>query len=188
MKIIAINRPAGQPIKSVHDIELYPDSAPLPGNRPVYLPELSTGFAAVVAPAFRICRLGKEIAPKFAGRYYDAVSAVARVYPLNSPVMPGIARPDAVKAFDASLITGPWSEFTPGQSLRVMTSTGIDVTLDPEAVDIDGLVAAVSAMMTLKTGDVIMPCYIPQVIDLEVGTKFTADVNDSQNPLIVKIK
>lgn len=40
--------------------------------------------------AFRVCRLGKGIAVKFASRYYDAVTVAVR--PVAGSMLPGAAR------------------------------------------------------------------------------------------------
>lgn len=192
MKLIAINRKAGEPIKSIHSIELYPDSAPVASNRPVFLPEwgVNVGFKAVLCPAYRIGRLGKSIGERFASRYRDAVALAARLYPSNSPVVPEIARPDVVKAWEGSVVLGKWQPIT--EDGQFIIAPEADPTLrlgvTPEGIDIDGMIAAVSSIMTLKMGDIIIPCYLDPPMSLAIDDSISYRLNNIENSLILKIK
>ncbi len=55
-------------------IFLKPDSAILDRGNPFFLPDFSTDLQYEAEVVVRICRLGKCIAPRFARRYYDAVT------------------------------------------------------------------------------------------------------------------
>ena len=192
MKLIAINRKAGEPIKSIHSIELYPDSAPVQSGKPVFLPDWggNVGFKAVLCPAYRIGRLGKSIGERFAPRYRDAVTLAARLYPSNSPITPEIARPDIVKAWEGSVIFGKWQPI--GDDGRFILAPQADPSLrlgvTPEGIDIDGMIAAVSAVMTLKMGDIIIPCYLDTPMSLAIDDVIRYRLNDVDDTLIMKIK
>ena len=55
-------------------IFLKPDSAILKDGKPFFLPDFSKEMHYETELVVRICRLGKHIAPRFAHRYYDAVT------------------------------------------------------------------------------------------------------------------
>ena len=190
MKTIATNRRPAAQVGSLFDFELYPDSALIPSGKPLFLPEFAPGFAAAIAPVFRVSRLGKEIRPKFAPRYYDAVSLAARVFPTNSPIMPAIQRPDLVKGFDGAIVLGAWQPLpADGAPLTVFADGKEIASLSPAEVGVDDIIAAVSSIMTLKMGDLVMPCYIDHHIDLSVGLDMNFSLaKDSAPCLRLKIK
>ncbi len=193
MKIIAVNRKPGYPITSVHAIELYPDSAPTASGKPLFLPDFCEVFRGVVAPAYRISRLGKEIQPRFASRYYDALTLALRIFPENSPIMPNIARPDIIKGFDGSIVLGSWQPLgQPGEPLSVTHDLQPMAQLPAAKIDIDNVIASVAAFMTLKMGDIIIPCYIDTPVELPVGLKTDFSIapppGDTPPCLRIKIK
>ncbi|HAO63855.1 MAG TPA: 2-hydroxyhepta-2,4-diene-1,7-dioate isomerase, partial [Porphyromonadaceae bacterium] len=51
----------------------------LVGNKPFFIPDFAPEFVLHPALAVRIDRLGKNIAPRFAHRYYQSASACAVV-------------------------------------------------------------------------------------------------------------
>ncbi len=50
------------------------DSCLLNGRKPFFMPDWSEAVGVTPCMILRVSRLGKEIAPKFADRYYDAVA------------------------------------------------------------------------------------------------------------------
>ena len=82
MKIIAVgmnyaqhNRELGHTeVNTEPVIFLKPDSALLKDGKPFFLPDFSQDIQYETEVVVRICRLGKCIAPRFAHRYYDAVT------------------------------------------------------------------------------------------------------------------
>jgi 2-keto-4-pentenoate hydratase/2-oxohepta-3-ene-1,7-dioic acid hydratase in catechol pathway len=55
-------------------IFMKPDSALLKDSKPFFIPDFSKHVDYETELVVRICRLGKNIAPRFAHRYYDAVT------------------------------------------------------------------------------------------------------------------
>ena len=55
-------------------IFMKPDSALLKDSKPFFIPDFSKRVDYETELVVRICRLGKNIAPRFAYRYYDAVT------------------------------------------------------------------------------------------------------------------
>ena len=141
------------------------DSALLREGKPFFLPDFSSDMQYEAEVVVHICRLGKCIAPRFAHRYYDAVTVgidfTAR--DLQSRFRAGGLPWELSKCFDGSAAVG---SFVP------LEQVGGDVQQLDFHLDIDGrtvqqghtadmlhrvddLIAHVSRFMTLKMGDLL---------------------------------
>ena len=104
-------------------------------------------FHTKICIILRVCRLGKEIAPKFADRYYDAIApgadfiAMDRVQELQAAGRPWTS----ALAFDYSLAIGEWID--KGDGLEVI---GDSLVISPEEA-----IAQASKVMTIRQGDLI---------------------------------
>ena len=171
MKIIAVgmnyalhNQELGHTqVNSEPVIFMKPDSALLKDGKPFFLPDFSREIHYETEVVVRICRLGKHIAPRFAHRYYDAVT-----------VGIDFTARDLQRAFRAA--GNPW-ELSKGFDNSAAIGTfipldrlGGDVQQLDFHLDIDGrevqrgrtadmlhrvddIIAYVSRFMTLKMGD-----------------------------------
>lgn len=173
MKIIAVgmnyalhNRELGHEQENKElVIFLKPDSAILKDGKPFFLPDFSNEVHYETEVVVRICRLGKCIAPRFAHRYYDAVTVgidftardmQRRFREVGNPW-------ELCKGFDGSAAIG---NFVP------LAEVGGDVQRLNFHLDIDGktvqqgctadmlfcvddIIAYVSRFMTLKIGDLL---------------------------------
>ena len=83
MKIIAIGMNYVAHCHELHENEdlskepvifMKPDSAWVKDSKPFFIPDFSKRVDYETELVVRICRLGKNIAPRFAHRYYDAVT------------------------------------------------------------------------------------------------------------------
>ena len=159
------------------------DSCLLNGRKPFFMPEGASEIGMTPCLILRVSRLGKEIAPKFADRYYDAVS----------PGVDFIAMDKAREAqqqgkpwtqaltFDYSLAIGEY-EPTPCPSLKGREYIGSELILSPEEAIVEA-----SRLMTIRQGDLI---YIqakqaPRLVQKEEIIRVTIDGEDK---LYCKIK
>ncbi len=62
------------PVPSVPLVFLKPDSALLKKNKPFFLPDFSDDLQFEAEVVLRIAKLGKGISPRFAPRYFDALT------------------------------------------------------------------------------------------------------------------
>jgi len=62
------------PLPSEPMIFLKPDSSILKKNKPFFIPDFSNNIHYEAEIVLRISKLGKGISPKFAGRYFDAMT------------------------------------------------------------------------------------------------------------------
>ena len=109
---------------------LMADSSILYSGRPFFVPDFAQRFVATPAIVVRTSRLGKCIAPKFAHRYWDALTAAFSVVAQDSD-RPALSALD--RAFDGAAIVGDWVEVS---SLTDALHEPVEVTVDGTVVSI----------------------------------------------------
>ncbi|HJA86272.1 MAG TPA: fumarylacetoacetate hydrolase family protein [Candidatus Bacteroides avicola] len=173
MKIIAVgmnyalhNQELGHVAHSTEPvIFMKPDSALLRDGKPFFLPDFSDDVQYETEVVVRICRLGKHIAPRFASRYYDAVTVgidfTAR--DLQNRFRAGGLPWELSKGFDNSAAIG---RFIPLEQLGGNVQQ-LDFRLDIDGREVqrgctadmlfrvDDILSYVSRFMTLKMGDLL---------------------------------
>lgn len=141
-----------------------PDSALLKDGKPFFLPHFSSQIEYEAELVFRICRLGKNIAPQFASRYYDAVTVgidlTAR--DLQKQLQAAGSPWELSKAFDGSAVIG---DFIPTSSFPSMQNIPFHLTINDEVrqqsnsanmlFSLHEIIAYISRFFTLKIGDLI---------------------------------
>lgn len=155
------------------------DSAIGRDAQPLFLPDGQwTGW---LLPAFRIGRLGKCIAPKFAPRYIDACGIVLLIKPQGSE-----HAPCWLSYMDSAITTGRWVPQAAEASMEYAGQLGAASL--PPMQDAADAVAKVSAVATLRTGDIIIPATAPlMAMELRPDTRVTASIGGEQ-VLSVKVK
>lgn len=141
------------------------DSALLTGGRPFFIPDFTERCDYETELVVRICRLGRSISPRFAHRYYDAVTVgidfTARDLQekLRNKGLPW----DLCKGFDGSAAVG---QFVPKETLGAdIQDLYFHLDINGQTVQrghtadmihtVDTLVATISRYFTLKMGDLI---------------------------------
>lgn len=173
MKIIAVgmnyaqhNRELGHTQENREPvIFMKPDSAILKDGKPFFVPDFSHEVHYETEVVVRICRLGKNIAPRFVHRYYDAVTVgidfTAR--DLQRKFREAGNPWELCKGFDNSAAIGTFISLEQaGGDLQ-----NLDFHLDIDGCEvqrgntadmlfkIDDIIAYVSRFMTLKIGDLL---------------------------------
>ena len=145
-------------------IFMKPDSAILKDGKPFFLPDFSEEIHYETEVVVRINRLGKNIAPRFAHRYYDALTVgidfTAR--DLQRKFREAGNPWELCKGFDNSAAIGtfvPVTQFADVQQLQ------FSLQIDGQTVQqgctanmlfgIDEIIAYVSKFVTLKIGDLL---------------------------------
>ena len=145
-------------------IFMKPETALLKDGKPLFLPHFSKQIEHEAEVAIRICRVGKNIAPRFAHRYYDAltigVDFTAR--DLQQRLRQNGEPWEIAKAFDGSAAIGTWiaKEELPVDSgiefsLQINGNTVQEGNTRDMTHNIDNIIAYVSQFFTLKMGDII---------------------------------
>ena len=173
MKIIAIGMNYVEHCHELHANEqlpqepvifLKPDSALLKDSKPFFIPDFSKQVDYETELVVRICRLGKNIAPRFAHRYYDAVTVgidftardLQRKYRAEGKPW------ELSKGFDNSAAIG---DFVPVERFKDVQNLDFHLDIDGNTVQkgntrdmifkIDEIIAYVSQFYTLKIGDLL---------------------------------
>lgn len=145
-------------------IFMKPDSAILKDGKPFFIPEFTQRVDYETELVVRICRLGKHIAPRFAHRYYDAVTVgidfTAR--DLQDDFRAKGLPWELCKGFDDSAVLG---NFVPMEKFSDIQDIHFHLDVDGETVQrghtadmlfkVDEIIAYVSQFCTLKIGDIL---------------------------------
>lgn len=169
MKIIAVgmnyalhNEELGQAkIASEPVIFMKPDSAILKDGKPFFIPDFSNEIHYETELVVRINRLGKNIAPRFAHRYYDAVTVgidfTAR--DLQRKFREEGHPWELCKGFDSSAAIGA---FVPVDRFKDIQQLNFSLQIDGKEVQ-----AGCTADMLFKVDDII--AYMSQFVTLKIG-------------------
>lgn len=170
MKIFCIGRNYGEHARELNNeipeapvIFMKPPTAILKGND-FYMPEFSSDMHYECELVYRICKNGKHIAPQFAHKYVDAVTAgidfTARDVQ-SAQKKKGLPW-EIAKAFDQSAVVGP---FTPLQELTNADNIHFSLNKNGARVQdghsrdmlfaVDQLIAYLSTYFTLQQGDLL---------------------------------
>ena len=147
-------------------LSLMADSSLLKDGKPFYIPDFDTQFTARPAMMVQICRLGKNIAPKFAHRYYNAVGVAVCVtaQTLFESLKSRNEPTDLATSFDGAAILSNLKTIEEPHVIDAETRFNIKVNdtivwnfqVSESNVAIDNLISNVSRYFTLKIGDYIL--------------------------------
>lgn len=169
-------------------IFMKPETALLKDNSPFYLPDFSSQIEYEAEIVVRISKMGKNIASKFAHRYYDAIALgidfTAR--DLQNQLKVAGSPWDICKGFDNS---APISKFIPAQNLN-LSDLSFSLSLNGNNVqqgntsnmiwNIDEIISFVSRYFTLKTGDLIFTGTPHGVGKISVGDHIEGFIGDEK--------
>ena len=155
MKIIGFIYHDGKP-----EMVLKGDSCLLNGRKPFFMPDWTQELGVTECIILRVSRLGKEIAQKFASRYYDAIAPGADFIAMDTLREAQEAKRPWTQAlaFDYSLAIGEWIE-----NGEWKMENG-EFLLSPE-----GAISEASKVMTIRQGDLIyiQRCQAPRPVQKE---------------------
>ncbi|MEA3443526.1 MAG: fumarylacetoacetate hydrolase family protein [Bacteroidota bacterium] len=192
MKIIAIGRnyidhakELSNPVPVKPVFFLKPDTALVKNNKPFYYPDFSEDIHYECEIVVHLNRVGKNIAPKFASRYYDEIGIgidfTAR--DLQRECKEKGLPWEIAKAFDNSAPIGkflPKSQFSDVNSINFSLEINGTTVQQGNTADmifkIDELIAYTSRFMTLKMGDIIFTGTPAGVGPVEIGDSLIASV------------
>jgi 2-keto-4-pentenoate hydratase/2-oxohepta-3-ene-1,7-dioic acid hydratase in catechol pathway len=196
MRIFAIGRNYAEHIKELNNerpdepvIFTKPDTAVLRNNAPFYYPDFSTDIHYEVELVLRICKEGKNIEPKFASKYYDAIGIgidfTAR--DLQQKAKEKGLPWDIAKGFNGS---APISDtFLPVSNFDV-NNINFSLTVDGELkqqgntslmlFNFDFIISYISKFFTLRTGDLIFTGTPKGVGPVKVGNVLSASIENEK--------
>lgn len=166
-----------------------PDTALLRNNKPFYVPDFSQELHYETELIVKINRIGKNIAPRFASRYYSeiglGVDFTARDLQRK---LKAEGKPwEISKAFDNSAVIG---NFLPVETLGNVQDIRFRLDLNDTTVQnghsaemifpIDELIAYVSRFFTLKIGDILFTGTPAGVGTVKPGDKLQGYIFDQK--------
>ncbi|MDE7426773.1 MAG: hypothetical protein K2M79_03120 [Muribaculaceae bacterium] len=151
MKVLWLNgyAPDGTP-----KLRLVADSAAVKHDRPVFAPDYAGGCRGVAAVAVRISRLGLNISPRFAERYFSEYLPVLLILPESCADVYGTN--GLYLAADNTFVTGDSLEAAQVQGSVELSSGAASVTVDCAPQVMARAIAAISRHTTLKLGDIVV--------------------------------
>ena len=149
----------------VTDMYLKPDSALLVNNKPFFLPDFADTIVAKPCLIARIEKMGRNIAEKFADRYYDAVAFGMNVQTAEAKQANDFWGHICAAAFDNSMIVGHFTTKQAGQ--YQLKADGSECALDKTIFPFSQAITAISRYITLRTGDMIAVDFIAEPVRLQ---------------------
>lgn len=141
-----------------------PDSALQKNNKPFFIPDFTQSVTVSLHAVVRISKLGKNIAERFAFRYYDAITAGLDITAADllqhckEQALPW----EASCGFDGSAVIG---DFIPVERFKALSALHLKLCADGKPMQEDTLsclklnveqaIARLSKYYTMKTGDLI---------------------------------
>jgi 2-keto-4-pentenoate hydratase/2-oxohepta-3-ene-1,7-dioic acid hydratase in catechol pathway len=203
MKIIAIGRnyidhakELNNPVPEEPVIFMMPETALLRKNLPFYYPDFSSEIHYEVELVVKINRLGKNIAEKFAHRYYNEIgigidfTARDLQTKLKQEGLPW----EKAKAFDGAAPLGEFihkSNFQDVNNIKFLLEKNGEIVQQGNSVDMifsfDAIIAHISKYFTLKIGDLIFTGTPAGVGKVKTGDRLTAKI-ENKELLKVEIK
>lgn len=164
-----------------------PDSALLKDGKPFFIPDFTQQCDYETELVVRICRLGKNIAPRFAHRYYDAVTVgidfTAR--DMQRKFREGGLPWELCKGFDGSAVIG---DFVAKEELPAIQEIPFRLDINGEIMQrgysgdmihsVDDIIAYVSRFFTLKIGDLLFTGTPVGVAPAQIGQHFEGYIQD----------
>lgn len=164
-----------------------PDTAALKNNKPFFIPDFTDDLHYETELIFRFNRIGKNISPKFANRYFAeiglGVDFTAR--DLQWKLKEGGKPWEICKAFDNSAVIG---NFIPAEEIEDVQN--IDFRLDLNGVTVqkgnsrdmifpvNDLISYVSKYFTIKIGDILFTGTPVGVGKVKVGDRLEGYIFD----------
>lgn len=192
MKIIAVGRnyqkhaaELNNPVPAEPVVFMKPETALVKGNKPFFYPDFSTDIHYEVEIVLKICKVGKNIEQRFAGRYFEELTVgidfTAR--DLQEQAKEQRTPWEICKAFDGSAPVGRFinkstlqdlNNFSFGLNLngkRVQTGSSSDMIFS-----FDYVIAYVSRFFTLQMGDLLYTGTPAGVGPVHPGDRLVADI------------
>jgi len=197
MKIICIGRNFSEHAKELGNetpsdpvVFCKPDTALLRNNDPFFIPDFSNDVHHEVELVIKINRVGKNIQPKFASKYYDEIGLgidfTAR--DLQSELRANGLPWEISKAFDSSAAIS--KKFINKSELGDLSNLNFSLTIDDQLVQkgstnqmvfsFEDLICYVSKFFTLKIGDLIYTGTPAGVASVKINDRLKGFIQEKQ--------
>lgn len=168
---------------------LKPDTAIIRNNKPFFLPDFSRELHHEIEIVLKVGRVGKNIQPNFAHRYYQEIGLgidfTAR--DLQQKAKEKGLPWEIAKAFDGS---APISKFLPKENFNELKNIQFHLDINGKTVQtgntkdllfhFDTIISYLSKFMTLKMGDYIFTGTPAGVGPVKIGDKLEGYIEDNK--------
>lgn len=185
MKVIVLKREFSHEFTPSVDSAIIPDSAIVKDRKPFFVPPIDNHWGYHLALAFRISRLGKNIQPRFAYRYVDAMTAAIVTRPLTIDI--NQCTNGLHWAYEGTLMLGEWLPMPTEDKSITINVLNKTITIGNEITTLHNEIAHVSKYATLKMGDMIISGMTKIGEDLPLETCIQCELNSTE-ALYCKIK
>ena len=196
MKIIAIGRTYAEharelnnPVPAEPVVFLMPDTCIINNNKPFFYPDFSSDIHYEVELVLRISRVGKNIAPEFAHRYYNEIGIgidfTAR--DLQKQAKEKGLPWEKSKAFDGA---APLGRFIDKADFEDINNIPFSLKLNDGIVQqgnsrdmifsFDQLISYVSGFFTIQIGDLLFTGTPPGVGPVKIGDRLEAFIKEEK--------
>lgn len=166
-------------------IFLMADSTLLKDGKPFFVPDFSADMVARPTFAIHMNRLGKNIAAKFANRYYAEVTVGLSIVARDIEQRLSAANlPTALAtSFDNAAVLGNFTaidQLTPGALNAEVCIDGnpmVSFSSEQMSIDFNHIVEHISRYYTIKIGDIIFCGNTGHELPISIGHHFTASIN-----------
>lgn len=184
MKIFCILNNYGE---NAGDLDWYvvPDSGILRHDNPMFVPDFDTNFRGYPSLMVKICKLGKNISPKFAERYYDEVApgVALQASGLLEELIDDRKPWTRAVVFDKCCLTGEFKSIQEIGDQSFEVSCGeTTIKWDPKQLTkgIGDVIAEVSRENILKTGDLILVGLTNECLNIKRDSTLSAKINGKE--------
>jgi 2-keto-4-pentenoate hydratase/2-oxohepta-3-ene-1,7-dioic acid hydratase in catechol pathway len=167
-----------------------PDSAYLKKGQPFYYPDFTTNLHCEAEIVVKINRVGKNIQPKFASRYYNQIGVGIdfTAHDLHEKCVKEGRPWEIAKSFDGAAPIGDFynvDELGDIENIKIrLDKNGNTVqngSLSDQIFSIDEIISYVSRYFTLKIGDLIFTGTPAGVGSVKIGDKLSLYLNDKKS-------
>ncbi|MDE5554841.1 MAG: hypothetical protein K2J10_06625 [Muribaculaceae bacterium] len=164
----------------------FADSSQQRNGQAWFVPDTDRQWVAAIYPAIKITRLGTHIAEKFAGRYYDSVSAVSIFVPESlAEAMADV--PERFFVSDSAYCLGDGCEVGTTDAVHNISAGSQTLTFSCGELGVDRIISEISRFATLKMGDLIIFGNRGLVSRLTEGERFEVTL-DGRRSIELRIK
>ncbi len=185
MKIFLLSPPVSG---NIPDATLMADTSILRPGRPFYIPDWDDAFTLHPTLAFRIDRLGKSIAARFAPRYIASMAPAALALPGSAlkALRAGKVAGAMECAYDYAMPLGEWHDISdiPDEvviNARDTAGQEAEWLLSAMTIPIGQRLEILSRRFTIKTGDIIVCPPVADGIVLNIGEKVAISIDGRES-------
>ncbi len=172
MKLICIQGVEGEEV----NFYLRPDTALLRNNQAFYYPEFTQRLTAQVCCIYRIGRLGRSIAPRFAERYVEAIGTGV-LFTAADVLQECVAKGkpwDMATGFDYSAAVSPEFKTVTGDELQVTSENASKLQVNTSKLHVKSsdnsqLVTRHPSLVTRSPSPVTVIAYVSRYLTLKIG-------------------